>query len=117
VIYQKTVAGGGVQIKKAFLNILTVIALISGESEHALLEDGIIPIPERKRQAQTLLIIAYTSQAVFTPAIGAGTGLVVVEIFPGLTGGAVILPNCSPGAFAQVGTPQSPVIFTCASLL
>jgi hypothetical protein len=44
-----------------------VIALVAGQSEHALLEDGVAAVPERHGQAEPLPGIAAAAQAVLAP--------------------------------------------------
>lgn len=52
------------------LHVLTVIALAVVEAEEALLEDGILAVPERQCEAQPLIDVAETGDAVFAPAEG-----------------------------------------------
>src|SRR6516165_6763472 len=100
----------GVEIEVIFLDILSMVALVAGQAEGALLQDWIDAVPQRERQAEALLAVADAAHAVLVPAIGARAGLVVVEIFPGSPAGAVILAHRSPGALGEVRTPQAPVL-------
>jgi hypothetical protein len=48
-----------------------VVAFRIGESEEALFQDGISPIPQCEGEAQQLLVITDACKTVFAPAIGA----------------------------------------------
>src|SRR6516164_1437285 len=100
----------GVEVEVIFLDILAMVALVTGQAEGALLEDRIDAVPQRERQAEALLAVADAAHAVLAPAIGARAGLVVVEILPGSPAGAVILAHRSPGALGEIGAPQAPVL-------
>lgn len=97
-----------VEVEVALLDILAVVALVAGEAEEALLEDGVAPVPEREREAEALLIVADTGQAVFVPTVGPRAGVVVGEILPGASTGAVVLAHGAPGPLGQVGAPALP---------
>jgi hypothetical protein len=109
-IAQHAVAGGGVEVEVVFLHILAVIALIAGKTEGAFLEDWIAAVPQGQRETQPLLLVANPAQTILIPAIGAGTGLVVVEMLPGFAVGAVVLPHRAPGPFRQIRPPQPPLL-------
>jgi len=94
------VRGRGVEIEIAFLYVFAVIAFVAGQAKQPLLEYRIAPVPECRREADMLMAIADTTDAVFAPAIGAGTGVVVWKIFPSRAAGAVILANRPPLALA-----------------
>src|SRR5262249_33458562 len=89
-----------VYIELIFLDILAMIALRAGQAEHALLENRIVPIAQRQREAHILGAVADSSQTVLVPAIGAAAGVVVREIRPGAAILAVVFAHGSPGAFA-----------------
>src|SRR5262249_1315361 len=57
-IAHPAVGGRGVEVEVVLFHILSVVALIAGESECALLQDRVAPIPERQREAQPLLLVA-----------------------------------------------------------
>jgi hypothetical protein len=63
------------QGKKTFFDVFAVITLFVGQPEYELLQEGVALIPEGRRQAQTLFLIADATYAVFTPAIRAGVAL------------------------------------------
>src|SRR4051794_8026910 len=55
------------------------------------------------------MTIADAADAIFVPSVGPGTSVIVREVFPRGSIGAVVLPHRAPGAFAEVGTPSFPV--------
>jgi len=59
----------GVQIIIELFHILPMISLMSCDSEEALFKDGIFTVPEAQSKAKTLVIVGYSSYAVFTPSI------------------------------------------------
>lgn len=96
-------AGGGVEIEVILLHVLAVVALIAGQAERPLLEDRIAAIPQGEREAQLLLLVADAAQPVLVPAVDAGTGLVVVKVFPGFAVSAVVLAHRAPGPLRRYG--------------
>src|SRR5262249_50226163 len=84
-----------VQVEVILLDILPVIAFAVGQPEQAFLEDRIFPIPQGEREAESLLVVANARQTILTPAIGAGAGLVVAEVIPGIPAFAVVLADRS----------------------
>ncbi len=90
-------------------DVLPVVSLWTGEPEQALLEDGIVPVPQRQRQAEVLTRIADSSQPVLVPTVCLAAGVIVGEPLPGVSVGAVVLPHGAPCPVAQVGAPLSPV--------
>jgi hypothetical protein len=110
-IAKVTMTGGGVQVEIGFLDIFSMIPLISCQAKGPFLEDRVATIPQGKGEAETLFLIADPSQTVFVPAISAGTGLVMVKVLPGGADGAVVFPHGSPGSLRQVRAPKPPVFF------
>lgn len=102
------VGGCAVEVEVVLLDVLAVVALGVGQAEHPFLEDGVPAVPQGEREAQPLLVVAYAGDAVLAPPIGAGAGLVMGEVRPGVTVGAVVLPDGPPLAFAEVGAPPAP---------
>src|SRR5262245_33901535 len=86
-----------------------MICFCTGQPECALLEDRVSAVPQFERQAQALLDIAETRQPVLPPAVCARTRKVVRQVTPGVAIGAVVLSNCAPLSFAEIGPPQIPV--------
>src|SRR5262249_24402083 len=100
-----------VEVKIVLLDVFAVIPLQVGQAEHPLLEDRIPLIPERDRQADSLLLIAEPGQAVLVPPIGAAAGVIMRKVVPGIPIGAVVLADCSPRALAQLRAAAFPVGF------
>jgi hypothetical protein len=72
-----------------------VIALVAGQTEKAFLQEGVALVPQGEREADFLVAVANSGQAVFVPARGAA--------------GAVVLAHGTPGALGQVRAPPIPV--------
>ena len=73
-----------IEVEIVLFNILAVIALWARQAEESLLEDGVVPIPERERQAEVLEAVAVARQAVLVPAVGTAAGVIVWEEGPGV---------------------------------
>src|SRR6478609_4560565 len=101
-------AGHGVREPPVLLDVLPVIALRAGQAEHPLLQDRVPAVPQRQRHAQLLPDVAHAGHAVLAPAVGPGTGVVVREVVPRLTAGAVVLPHRPPRTLGPVGAPLVP---------
>jgi hypothetical protein len=97
-----------VEVEVVLLDVLAVVALAVGEPEEALLEDGVLAVPQRERETEPLLVVGDPSQAVFTPAIRPRSGMIVGEEVPGVSVLAVILAHGSPLPLAQVRAPLLP---------
>jgi hypothetical protein len=97
-----------VEVPPDLLGVLAVVSLAAGQAEDALLDDRVPLVPEREREAQLLVEVADPREAVLAPAVGAGAGVVVRKVGPGVAVGAVVLADRSPGAFAEVGPPAPP---------
>src|SRR5947207_2791420 len=84
-------------------------------TEQALFQNWVSSIPQSDGKTELLLFVGNTSQTVLTPPIGTGAGLVVVEIVPCIPIFAIVLSNCSPLSFTQIGTPFFPrnAAFSC----
>ena len=104
-----------VEIEIVFFDIFAMVCLAVRQAKHAFFEDGVFPVPQRKRKAQLLLVIADASKTIFAPVIGAGSGLVMAEVVPGITILAIVLANRTPLPLAKVGAPLPPWCFggTC----
>src|SRR3954454_6024852 len=103
--------GCTVQVVIILLDIFPVITLAIGQSEHPLLQDRVLAIPERQRKTQPLLIITDAGEPVLTPVIGARAGLIVAKIIPCVAVRAVILTDGAPLALAEIWPPQPPGYF------
>jgi hypothetical protein len=111
------VGRSAVEVEVVLLDILSVIALAVGQPEQALLQDRVLSIPEGERKAEPLLVIRNAGQPVLAPAVGAGAGLIVSKVVPGVAAFAVILAHGSPLPFAEVGSPLLPRSLLLPSLL
>ena len=105
---QPGVCGRGIEIPPILLGVLAVVALVAGQAEHALLQNRVLPVPKRQRQAEPLTDVTDAGHAVFAPPIGPAAGMIVGEVFPRGAVRAVVLPHGSPRAFTQVCAPPLP---------
>src|SRR5262249_48379740 len=87
---------------------LAVVTLAVVETEVALLEDRVIAVPQREREAQALLLIRDTGDAVLTPAVGAGARLIVGEVIPRVAVLTVVFTDRTPLPFAEIRAPFAP---------
>ena len=85
------VRGRAVDVEVVLLHILAMIAFGVGQSEQALLQDGILLVPQRDREAEALLVVADAAQAVLAPLVGPRARLLVREVGP-----RVAVARCSP---------------------
>src|SRR5205085_517508 len=99
----------GVEVEVILLDVFAVVALVAGQAEQALLEDRVLLVPERQREAQALMVVRDAGQAVLAPAIGPRPRMLVGEELPRGAVGAVVLPHRPPLSLAQEGTPAAPV--------
>ena len=97
-----------VEVEVVLLDVLAVIPLAVGQPEQALLEDRVLPVPEREREAEELPVVGDAGQPVLAPAVGARARLVVAEVAPGVAVVAVVLADRPPLALGEVGTPLPP---------
>ena len=102
------VRGRAIQVEVVLLDVLAVIALGVGEPEESLLKDRVRAVPERQGKAEPLLVIGDAGQAVFAPAVGPRTRLVMAEVVPGVAAFAVVLADRTPLALAEVRPPLLP---------
>ena len=101
------VAGHVVQVEVILLHVLAVIALRAGEAEHPLLDDRVLAIPQRKRETQLLMVVANPGDTVLAPTVRTRARMVVREVVPCATIGAVILAHRAPLPFAQGTGPRA----------
>jgi hypothetical protein len=88
-----------------------VIAFRSSKPKQPFLQKRITTVPKCDGKTQKLVPVADTGYAVFVPAIGTRTGVVVREIAPRVTTSAVILAHRSPSTLRKEWAPTVPVIF------
>src|SRR5260370_32022173 len=91
-----------IKIEVILFHVLTVVAFAVGQPEEALLEDGVLAVPQGQAEAKELMVIADAGQTVLAPVICARTRLVVAEVVPGISILAVILAHRAPLALTQV---------------
>jgi hypothetical protein len=89
-----------VDVEVELFNVLAMVRLAIRQTKRALLEDWIIAVPERHAEAQILLIVTDAGEAIFAAVIGARSSLVVCEVAPGVSAGAVVFANGTPLTFA-----------------
>ena len=106
-----------IQVEVVLLDVLAVVALAVGETEEALLENGVLAIPQGEREAEQLTVVGDSREAVLTPAVGPRARVVVAEIAPGIARLAVVLAHRAPLSFAQVGAPAPPGLLALPCLL
>ena len=88
-----------------------MIPLIAGQSEEPLFENRIAAVPESQREAQPLVVIADSRDAVLAPAIGAHVRMLEGEKLPRGAAFAVVFTNGPPLALRQIRTPAPPMLF------
>src|SRR5215471_10799678 len=103
-----------IKVEVVFFYVLTMVPFTIREPEQALLENGVIPVPERQGKAESLLIVGDPRQTVLAPTIRTRTGLVMTEVVPGVAALAVVFAYGPPLPFTEVrphffqGTPSLP---------
>ena len=97
-----------VDVEVVLLDVLAVVPLAVGQPEHPLLQDGVAPVPEGEGETEALVVVRDAGDAIFTPPVGAGAGLVVREVVPGVAVLAVVLADRPPLPLAQVRAPLLP---------
>src|SRR5207302_10740742 len=75
------VRGRAVEVEVVFLDVLAVVALMAREPEQALLEGGVAAVPQRRREAEALVVVRDAGETVLAPAGGARPGVLVWEGF------------------------------------
>src|SRR4029077_19378725 len=99
-------AGHRVQVPPVLLDVLAVVALAVGQPEHPLLEDRVLAVPQRERQAQPLLIVGDARDSVLAPAVRPRTRLVVRKVVPRVAAGAVVLADRAPLTLGEIRPPR-----------
>src|SRR5262249_46588158 len=102
------VGRGAVEVEVVLLHVLAVVPLRVSEAEQPLLEDRVLPVPQRQREAQVLLVVGDSGEAVLAPPVGPRAGLVVAEVVPGVPALAVVLADGPPLPLAEVRPPLPP---------
>ncbi len=104
------VRGNGVEVPPVFLDVLAVVALRSAQPVQPLLEDLVVLVPQRRREAQPLVVVGQAEDAVLAPAVRPQPRLLERKVVPGGPVGAVVLAHGAPLAIAQVRSPAPPVL-------
>src|SRR5262249_61345763 len=84
-------------------------ALAAGEAEQALLQDGIVTVPQRDGEAQPPVVVRDSGDAVLAPPVRPRARVVVGERVPRRALGAVVLAHRAPLALGQIRSPAPPV--------
>jgi hypothetical protein len=63
--------GRAVEVVVILLDVLAVIALGVREAEEAFLEDRVLLVPEREREAEELAVVGYAGDPVLAPEVDA----------------------------------------------
>ena len=113
--------GVEVQVEVILLDIFAMVALGAGQAEQPLLEDGVLPAPERQRETEPLLVVADAGQAVLIPAIDARARVIVRKIFPGVAIRAVIFApgprRARSGTAPTASRPRRPLFKRSCSMV
>ncbi len=99
-----------VEIEVQLLYVLAVIALLIRQSKEPLLDDRIMPVPERERHAPVERVVAESGDPVFTPTVHAAARVIVREVVPRRAVFAVVLTDGTPLTLAQIGPPAAPSV-------
>ena len=97
-----------IKVVVKFLDVLAMVAFSVGQPEKALLEDRVLPIPQRDAEAESFFFVAEAGKAILAPTISAAAGVLVGKIFPSRTVGTIVLANRTPLALAKVSAPTTP---------
>ena len=98
-------------------HVLAVIAFAAGQTKQALLENCIAAVPQGQGEADALVAIADSCEAILIPSVGPGSRLIVRKVVPCGATGAVVLENRPPGSLAQIRSPAFPVLYPAAGLI
>src|ERR1700730_6601677 len=109
--------GCAVQIIVILLDIFPVVALFTGQAKEALLENGVATIPQCQGETDLLVVVADAAQTIFPPTKSPGARLVIRQIIPGCSIGAIVFPHRPPRPFAQIRPPLFPMHAALTRLL
>ena len=105
---QQRVARQPLEVPPVLLDVLAVVSLRPREAEHPLLQDRVLAVPEREREAELVADVRDAGHPVLVPAVGAGARVVVRERVPGVAALGVVLADGAPRALAQIRAPLVP---------
>ena len=97
-----------IEVEIVFLDVLAVIAFVSGEPEKPLLDYRIFAVPYRQRETQMLVDVGDAGDSVFAPTIRARSCVVVREILPRGAVATVVFANRSPLTLAKIRSEPAP---------
>ena len=98
----------GIQIEVVLLDVLPVVPLAVAQTEKPLLQNRVLPVPQRQRETQPLLDVAEAREPVLSPVVRAGPRVIVGEVVPRVAVPAVVLAHRPPLPLADVRPPDSP---------
>ena len=102
-------AGRTVKVIVMFLDVFAVVAFVAGQAEQTLFKNWVFAVPHPDGEAETLLRITVTTDAVFGPAVGALARGFMIDELPRFAVRTLILSNGTPLSLAEVRPPNSPV--------
>src|ERR1700730_4948638 len=102
------VGGRAVQVEPVFVDVLAVVALVAGEAEHALFENGIAAVPQSEGKDEHLEAVTDSGDTILAPAVGSAARHVVGEEVPGRAVRTVVFAHRTPGALADIWSPFPP---------
>ena len=105
---QQRVARQSLEVPPVLLDVLAVVPLRPGEAEHPLLQDRVLAVPEREREAELVADVRDAGHPVLVPPVGTGPRVVVRERVPRVAARGVVLANGAPRALAQIRAPLVP---------
>src|SRR5690348_12975324 len=79
-----------------------------GQTEQPFLQDRILAVPQRDREAPAHIEVAEPADAVLAPAIGATARMFVRQIVPGIALCAVVFAYGAPLPLAEIRPPMAP---------
>ena len=100
----------GIQKEIILLHILAVIPLVRRETEQALLQNRIAPIPQRQSETQPALAIRDPEQPILAPAIRPTARVIVREIIPARSVSGIILAHRRPLPLREIRPPAFPIL-------
>ena len=105
-----------IEVEVVLLDVLAVVAFAVRQAEQALLDDGVLAVPECQRETEHAARVADAAEAVLAPAVSPVARLVMAEVVPCVAVGAVVLANGAPLPVAEVRPPFLPWVVICLSL-
>src|ERR1700734_1001669 len=102
------VGGSAIEVEVVLLYVLAMITFAVGQAEEPLLEDRILAVPQRNREAQHAMNVGDPRETVLAPSVCARARLVMREIIPGIAVLAIVFADGAPLPLAQVGPPLFP---------